>query len=340
MTAAGGFAVGMTALDRLMPMHLCLSGTGAVLSAGPTLAKIAGAPLAGGAFFDLFEIRQPGGIATPGDLARRAGARLYLNLRAVPETGLRGLAMPLQGGGPEGRGQENGGLILNLSFGIDLAQAVRDHALTDTDFAATDLAVELLYLVEAKSAVMAELRDLNRRLQGARIAAEEQAQTDTLTGLYNRRAMDRIMAEVAAKATPFGLMHVDLDYFKQVNDTLGHAAGDHVLREVARALRAETRTGDMLARVGGDEFVIMFPGLTDPAAMEVIARRMIDRLSRPIPYRDRDCSISASIGMTASTLYDAPDPDRMLADADRALYVAKRGGRAGVAMHRPKARGG
>lgn len=145
----------------------------------------------------------------------------------------------------------DGGAFLNLSFGIGVAEAVRRHALTVEDFAATDLTVEMLYLVEAKTAVMDELRNLNRRLQGAKVAAEEQALTDQLTGLRNRRALDLQMKALIRLGASFGLMHIDLDFFKQVNDTLGHAAGDHVLREVARVLTQETRATDMAARVGG-----------------------------------------------------------------------------------------
>ena len=160
--------------------------------------------------------------------------------------GFRGLAVPLDGGG----------VLINLSFGMTVVEAVRDHRLTDADFAPTDLAMELLYLVEAKTAVMQELRDMNRRLEGAKTAAEEQALTDTLTGLRNRRAMDMALSRLMLRGTPFGLMHLDLDFFKAVNDTLGHAAGDHVLRQVARVLRVQMRGGDTVARMGGDEFVV------------------------------------------------------------------------------------
>ena len=152
-----------------------------------------------------------------------------------------------------------------------------DYALVSSDFAATDLAIEMLYLVEAKSAAMEASRKLNLRLQGAMIAAEEQAFTDTLTGLKNRRAMDHVLARLIEAGREFALMHIDLDFFKAVNDTLGHAAGDHVLQNVARIMVEETRSDDTVARVGGDEFVILFDGLTDRETLVRVAERIIQK---------------------------------------------------------------
>jgi len=223
---------------------------------------------------------------------------------------------------------ENGGMLLNLSFGIGVTEAVRDYGLTSADFAPTDLTVEMLYLVEVKSAVMDELRKLNSRLQGAKVAAEEQAFTDTLTGLKNRRAMDHVLARYIERGERFGLMHLDLDFFKDVNDTLGHAAGDHVLQHVANILVAETRVDDTVIRAGGDEFVIIFPRLTAPSRLNDIAKRIIGKLERPILFNENSCRISASVGTTVSEFYASADAERMLADADIALYASKHGGRA------------
>lgn len=312
-------------LDRLMPMHLCLSASGHIASCGPTLLKLfPDLPFVGRRFFEVFDVRRPGGINSMSALNTRVGERIYLGLRDQPKPMFRGLAIPLSSGQ---------GLVVNLSFGIDIVNAVRDHALTDADFAATDLAIELLYLVEAKSAVMEELRQLNLRLQGAKSAAEEQALTDTLTGLRNRRAQDLALEQVLGKATPFGLMHLDLDYFKAVNDTLGHAAGDHVLREVSRILSEETRSIDTVARVGGDEFVVILPELAEPARLRNIANRMIAKLQEPMLFEGQSCQISASIGMTISTFYPNPSADQMLSDADQALYACKRAGRGCSQMH-------
>lgn len=129
-------------------------------------------------------------------------------------------------------------------------EGVQDYGLSSADFAATDLVIEMLFLVEAKSAAMDASRNLNNRLQGAKLAAEEQAATDTLTGLKSRRAADHILAAALAEDSEFSLMHLDLEFFKSVNDTQGDAAGDYVLQEVAKVMRAETRKVDMIARVG------------------------------------------------------------------------------------------
>lgn len=308
------------ALDRLMPLHLWISSAGQINSAGNTLRKVlGGAALDGATFFDLFEVRRPGGVFTIDDMRRRAGERLSIVRKdAIGLQGLRGLAEPLAG---------DGGVLVNLSFGIGVIEAVAAHGLTDADFAATDLAVELLYLVEAKTAVTEELRQLNLRLQGARDAAEEQALTDALTGLRNRRGLDIAMSNLIDHGIGFGLMHIDLDFFKAVNDNLGHAAGDHVLREVAKTLRSETRSGDTVARVGGDEFVIILSGLTDPAAVSNIASRVVQRLNEPSIFQGAICQVSASIGITISTNYVPPQADRMLSDADAALYASKNAGR-------------
>lgn len=315
----------LASINHLMPMHLCLSPGGHIVSAGLTLSKLfPNRVLTSHRLFDLFEVRRPGGIANLADLAKYAGRPLFLGGVDSGLPAMRGVALP------RSKGQ---GWLLNLSFGIGVIEAVRQHALTDADFAPTDLTVELLYLVEAKSAVMEELRNLNLRLQGAKLAAEEQALTDTLTGLRNRRALDREMADHVRRSIPFCLMHIDLDYFKAVNDTLGHAAGDHVLQQVAHVLCAETRKGDTVARIGGDEFVVVLPHLDDPSLMQQIANRIIARLSVPMAFEGQPCQISGSIGMTLSNFYSDPNPQQMQTDADEALYTSKRGGRARASLY-------
>ena len=318
-------------LDRFMPLHMVLGIDGVVQSTGPTLARVLpDRVLVGARFEDLFEVKSPGGAVTVAEVLARAGHRFRLVPRHWPQSGPQsgphsGLRIGLRGLGlvlPDGKA-----ILLNLSFGIDLIDAVRAFGLTDGDFAATDLAMEMLYLAEANAAVTRELRGLNLRLEGARLAAEEEALTDPLTGLRNRRAADLFLERLCAAKAPFGLLHMDLDFFKAVNDTLGHAAGDQVLASVGQVLRAQTRVEDCAARIGGDEFVVILAERTDPAMLLAIAERIIRMVSVPIPFDGQECRVSASIGIVRSTDYLEPDPAAILADADRALYSAKHAGR-------------
>lgn len=313
------------ALDLICPMHLRLDAGGRIRHAGPTLRKLRpGGALAGSRFLDVFDPLRPRHVARMEDLMAAAGTKLRLRLRQPPRTQMSGVLMPLA----------QGGALVNLGFGISIVEAVRDHTLTNADFAPTDLAVEMLFLIEAKSTAMEALRQMSERFQGARLAAEQRALTDPVTGLGNRRALEVELAGLIAGRQDFALMHLDLDRFKQVNDSLGHAAGDHVLVEVARILAAELREEDSVARVGGDEFVLIFHRLCDPRRLSEIARRLIRRLEAPMQWQGRTCRISASAGTALSTDYAPPDPAAMLADADAALYAAKRAGRGRHLFHR------
>lgn len=311
--------LGLEALGGFMPMHLLLDSAGRIVSAGPTLLRVLGGPaVLGASFDDHFELRAQAGASTIAEVLDAPAIRFRLGLRHKRNVSLRGLGQRL---GAEGK------VLLNLTFGIDLITAVREFALTDADFAATDLAMELLYLAEANAAVTHELRGLNLRLEGARLAAEEEALTDPLTGLRNRRAADLVLDRLCLSRAPFGLMHLDLDFFKAVNDTLGHAAGDFVLESVGRILREQIRAEDCAARIGGDEFVIILPGRTEPQILQTIAARIIARISEPMTFDGRPARVSGSIGIVRSSDHFPPDPTRIMAASDRALYAAKHAGR-------------
>lgn len=314
------------ALDRLLPMHLRFDAEGTVVHVAPTLAKMCGtAARPGIPVFDLVELR-PGDIDDARALMALAGRRVALSLRAAPDLPMRGALAVL----PEGNGA-----ILDVSPGLSFARAVARFGLTMSDFSPCDQTVELLYLQEANAATRQLSRDLTERLSQARRAAERQALTDPLTGIANRRAMDaeldRILADDAAEVA---LLHLDLDLFKQVNDTHGHAAGDHVLRTVADILGSETRRDDLAVRIGGDEFLLIVRHTTDPAALTKLARRLIARIEQPLTFGDRLFRLSASVGLTATPAYaERPTADRLLADTDAALYRAKSSGRGRVVLH-------
>lgn len=307
--------------DHLCPMYAIIDANGQILRVGPTLKKLRPElTWEGRRFFRVFDLSRPRRVRSMEDLVKTAGSKLHLHFRDTPQTSLKGVLVPL----PDGQGA-----IINLSFGISVLEAVRDYDLTSADFSPTDLTIEMLYLVEAKSAAMEASRQLNMRLQGAKIAAEEQAFTDTLTGLKNRRAMDHILERTISSGRDFALMHLDLDYFKQVNDTLGHAAGDAVLQHVAQVMVDCTRQSDTVARVGGDEFVLIFNDLRDARQLEALAERLISEIEVPIPYGGKQCKISASAGTTLSVWHEGNvNAAQILNESDVALYAAKGSGRA------------
>jgi two-component system cell cycle response regulator len=159
----------------------------------------------------------------------------------------------------------------------------------------------------------------------------ELAVTDALTGLHNRRYMETHLKALAEQAVatgrPLSIVLVDVDNFKVINDTLGHAAGDKVLRELGTRFRGSTRGVDLLCRFGGEEFVIALPDTGLEAAIQA-GERLRDCIARE-PFRADEATllnVTASVGV--ATLENEHDTIEALFErADRALYVAKRGGR-------------
>ncbi|WP_292285558.1 diguanylate cyclase [Marivita sp.] len=310
----------ITALDllaQLRPLHVCVGRTGHIRQVGHSLAKLGAGDLTGLRFLEAFEVLRPAQPSGMVGLRSLAGQVLRLRLRAEPGMILRALVVD----------DGAGGVILDLSFGIAVIEAVQRFGLTARDFAASDLAVELLFLQEAKSSAMAASFSLNARLDGARLAAETEAMTDGLTGLHNRRALDGALGRLGQSDTHFAVLQMDLDRFKPVNDTLGHAAGDAVLRRVASILRAQTRQDDLVVRTGGDEFLVVCPGLTDHARLDQLSRSLIHDLSQPVDYEGMQVQIGVSIGIAQSASTPKVTPEGVIERADIALYAAKRAGR-------------
>lgn len=308
------------ALAALCPMHAVLDRDGVITHVGPTLAKLADQDMVGHTAFDVFEFQGPRVARSMEALLGLAGRKLHLSLRGAAPQPLKGQVLP----------GAKGGALLSLGFGIGVVAAVHRYDLTSSDFAPTDLAVDMLYMLEAKSAAMDAARRLNVRLQGAMMAAEERAYTDTLTGLRNRRAVDSMLLRLCRAEARFAVLHVDLDHFKQVNDTLGHAAGDHVLQVLSEMMRDTIRRDDTVARVGGDEFVIIIENAVTLDRLNKLARSIIERASRPIVYAGRECRVGCSIGISLSD--GRTTPDAIMEEADVALYAAKHAGRGQFCM--------
>ncbi|MDN7142638.1 EAL domain-containing protein [Pseudomonas sp. JQ170] len=152
---------------------------------------------------------------------------------------------------------------------------------------------------------------------------------DALTGLANRNKLSRFLEQALLKgqdAPPLTLLLLDLDSFKPINDSLGHAAGDAVLLEVAVRLRESTRDGDLVARLGGDEFVLVMNGMDSRNEIDRFCARLIDNLHQPIHYEEQALHIGASLGV-AQTRLQGFDAGELIRCADIALYQAKADGK-------------
>ena len=151
---------------------------------------------------------------------------------------------------------------------------------------------------------------------------------DPLTDLPNRTLLQRHIQELADGNTGFGFMMLDLDRFKDVNDTFGHGAGDELLREVARRLRLATQGRNPVFRLGGDEFVVLVMGSRDRADLTAAATHLQRAFALPMRLAKREIAVSASIGI-ASYPADSRDPQEIMKKADAAMYAAKKAGRNG-----------
>ena len=181
--------------------------------------------------------------------------------------------------------------------------------------------------------------ELARKLEAANLRILELAQTDVLTSLANRRSLEERLklafAGIKRGGNQFSVLYFDLDHFKEVNDTLGHPAGDALLREVANRLRKVVRETDVLARFGGDEFAILNTNAPTPMASGTLAAAVAKAVATPFTIDDTEVRVTASIGIAAYSP-ELTEPDDMLKQADLALYRAKAEGRSCYRFHSPE----
>ena len=180
--------------------------------------------------------------------------------------------------------------------------------------------------VQMQEEIVEHLEELSR----SRNALEHLARHDPLTGLPNRRVfferLEHALAAARRSAKPLAVLFVDLDHFKQLNDSLGHSIGDRVLQSVANLLRSATRESDTVARLGGDEFVILIEQLDDPGRVVAVLHKLHERFQLPMLLDGHEVKVQASMGVSLFPR-DGDDIESLVQQADRAMYVAKNAGR-------------
>ena len=190
------------------------------------------------------------------------------------------------------------------------------------------LALLVFVLASGRTRALSLVTQKTRELDTKNRELAHQALHDALTGLPNRTLVleraERLLARAAHEPTTMtGALFIDIDGFKHVNDNLGHAAGDELLRTVAQRLRGTVREQDAVGRLGGDEFVVLAEASHD-ASLDPLAERITNALREPVEFEDKTISVTASIGVAVGRY---PDPDALLRDADLALYAAKAAGK-------------
>ena len=176
--------------------------------------------------------------------------------------------------------------------------------------------------------LLAALRQADAPGQEPTAHASRQAAVDNLTGLPTRLYFEGRLRDAAkqcqARSTRLAVLFIDLDGFKPVNDTFGHSSGDRVLEQVGQRLRSFAPGAGVTARVGGDEFVLLVPGIGSSDAVAQLARRLIEALAKPYRFDGREVAISCSVGIALHP--EQCHPSKLIARADAAMYAAKRAG--------------
>ena len=193
-----------------------------------------------------------------------------------------------------------------------------------------------LAAVQYLSLLAAVLMSFQKRLLEAESRALDLAFEDPLTGLSNQRYMstlfDKVLALASRSQQLLAVFYIDLDNFKPINDKAGHAVGDEVLKTVARRLKQHTRSADICARVGGDEFVAICTQLEKPEQVHEIAAKLLQEITNPITVQGKDYVLGVSIGISLSPLHGT-SLARLLEYADSAMYEVKRNGKKGYRVY-------
>ena len=227
-------------------------------------------------------------------------------------------------------------IILTLSVGLVLLVIVGTHILIAGPVLRL---LRRLQNIESGQGELVELTDdlhgepliIARRLESAFERLDHMSKTDELTGLSNRRHFERVLECFYHQARrynrPLSMIIMDVDFFKVVNDSGGHQAGDEMLNQVAKAVECVCRQADLPARLGGDEFAILLPETTCADAQKVAQRMLKDVPTRTVTVGSLELNVTLSIGVTDLNAGEIDSPQAMVVLADRALYLAKESGR-------------
>jgi diguanylate cyclase (GGDEF)-like protein len=217
------------------------------------------------------------------------------------------------------------GILSAYRYAISSART-REKALEQV---VTERTYEIQNYANSLEKINQEREDLLSVLQKQTDGLAKLASEDALTGLANRRSLEmgyqRLFEQTRTEGRPISVAVADIDSFKSINDDLGHHAGDDVIRQVALKLKQVTRGRDLVARIGGDEFVLIFPGMSAQATAEICDRLCRDIAALDFGVAQSSLKITMSIGV--SDCQTASSLERLIADADRALYEAKNSGR-------------
>src|SRR5262245_33329378 len=272
--------------------------------------------------------------ANRGELVGKRSAMLFANESEWQEAARRAFEETLPGGihTAEARLKRADGSTFHCYMRgrrIDAGDAEQEWIWSYEDVTAereADLRVQ-----QAMGELERKVAERTAELEEAKARAQHLADHDALTGLPNRRLLEDRLTQALALSSrnnkASAVMFVDIDRFKTINDSLGHAVGDSLLKEVAGRLVKQLRVGDTICRIGGDEFVIVLPELKRPSDVAHVSQKVLEHLSSPITVEERELVVSCSIGIAVYP-EDGRDAETLIRNADAAMYHAKELGRA------------